>query len=89
MIIIYYVYILECADKSLYCGYTDDVIERVKTHNSGKGAKYTKSRLPVRVVYTEVFKTKSEALKREAAIKKLSRKDKLLLIDADAQGGFK
>lgn len=77
---IYYTYILECSDTTLYCGYTNDVEKRVKTHNDGKGAKYTKSRLPVRVVYTESFAEKSDALKREMQIKKLPRKKKLELI---------
>lgn len=81
MVSIYYTYILECADGSLYCGYTNDVEARVKVHNSGMGAKYTKPRLPVKVVYSEEFETKSEALKREAAIKKLTRKKKLKLIN--------
>lgn len=75
-----YTYILECSDKSLYCGWTDDIEKRVKTHNEGKGAKYTKARLPVKLVYFEEFYTKSEAMKREAAIKKMNRKDKLKLI---------
>ena len=75
-----YIYILECSDKSLYCGWTDDIEKRVKTHNEGKGAKYTKARLPVKLVYFEDFSTKSEAMKREVAIKKMNRKDKLKLI---------
>ena len=75
-----YTYILECNDKSLYCGWTDDIEKRVKIHNEGKGAKYTKARLPVKLVYFEEFYTKSEAMKREAAIKKMNRKDKLKLI---------
>lgn len=77
----YYVYLLKCSDESLYCGYTDDLVKRVKTHNMGKGAKYTKSRLPVSVVYSEEFSTKSEAMKREAQIKKLPRNKKLQLIN--------
>lgn len=75
-----YTYILECSDKSLYCGWTDDIEKRVKTHNEGKGAKYTKARLPVKLVYFEEFSTKSEAMKREVAIKKMNRKYKLKLI---------
>lgn len=81
MVGIYYTYILECSDSSLYCGYTNDVAKRVKTHNEGRGAKYTKSRLPVRVVYVEEFMTKSDAMKREAEIKKLTREKKLRLIN--------
>lgn len=76
----YYVYLLKCVDNSLYCGYTDDVDKRIKVHNSGKGAKYTRSRLPVTLVYHETFETKSEAMHREAEIKKLSRVEKLNLI---------
>jgi len=82
----YYVYIVECADDTLYCGYTTDVTERVKTHN-GKtkkvAAKYTKARRPVQLVYQESFATRSEAMKREAAIKQLTRPQKQQLI-ADA-----
>ena len=76
----YFVYILVCEDDTLYCGYTNDLEARLIAHNSGKGAKYTKSRLPVRMVYHESFETKSDALKREAAIKKMSRNEKLHLI---------
>ncbi|MCR4991367.1 MAG: GIY-YIG nuclease family protein [Lachnospiraceae bacterium] len=77
----YFVYILECADGSLYTGYTTNIEERVKTHNSGKGAKYTKGRLPVKLVYSEQFADKSSALSREWHIKhKMTRKDKLELI---------
>jgi len=79
----YYVYILRCADDTLYTGWTTDVTKRVKTHNSGKGAKYTRARLPVELVYTEEFDDKIEAQKREYAIKQLTRaeKDGLLLLD--------
>ena len=76
----YFVYILVCEDDSLYCGYTNDLAARLDAHNSGKGAKYTKSRLPVQMVYHESFETKSEALKREAAIKKMARHEKMHLI---------
>jgi len=76
----YYVYLLRCADNTLYCGYTTDVQKRLATHNSGKGAKYTKHRLPVEVVYVEEHTTKSEALKREWAVKHLSREQKQQLI---------
>lgn len=74
------VYILRCADGSLYTGYSNDVERRLRVHNSGQGAKYTKSRLPVEMVYREENLTKSEALKREHAIKKLSHKQKEELI---------
>ncbi|MEG2002586.1 MAG: GIY-YIG nuclease family protein [Clostridia bacterium] len=75
-----YVYLLKCVDDTLYCGYTNNLQSRLKTHNSGKGAKYTKSRLPVQIVYSETFDSKSAALKRECEIKKLSRIEKLKLI---------
>ena len=76
----YYAYILECADGTYYCGYTNDIKAREKTHNDGAGAKYTRGRLPVKMVYYECFETKSEALKRECALKKLTRKQKSELI---------
>jgi len=75
-----FIYIVECKDKSLYTGWTTDVEARVKAHNEGKGAKYTKTRRPVKLVYTEEFATKQEATKREFAIKKLTREKKLKLI---------
>ena len=78
----HYVYILRCYDGSLYTGWTTDLKQRVKAHNEGKGAKYTRSRRPVELVYHEEFETKSEALKREAAIKRLSREEKLTLINS-------
>ncbi len=77
----HYVYLVRCRDESLYCGYTTDVEKRVQTHNRGEGAKYTKSRLPVTLVYYEELLSKSEALKREYAIKQLTRKQKLALIE--------
>lgn len=76
----YYCYLVECCDKTLYCGYTNDIDKRVKTHNMGKGAKYTQKRLPVKLVYSEQFDSKSEAMRREYAIKQLSRSEKLKLI---------
>ena len=77
----YYLYILKCADKTLYSGITVDVARRVKEHNSSKlGAKYTKSRRPVKLVYSKKFKNRSTALKAEYKIKLLSRKEKLKLI---------
>ena len=75
-----YTYILKCADNTLYCGWTNDLEKRLKAHNSGKGAKYTRSRLPVTLVYYEKFETSTEAQKREYQIKKLTRKQKLILI---------
>lgn len=75
-----YTYLLQCADGTLYCGWTNHLEKRVEAHNAGKGAKYTKSRRPVILVYYEEYETKSEALRREAAIKKLSRQEKLRMI---------
>lgn len=77
----YYAYMLRCADGTLYSGYTTDPIRRTALHNSGKGAKYTRSRLPVELVFVECYATKSEALKREAALKRLSREKKIELIE--------
>ena len=76
----YWVYIVRCADGSLYTGMAADVDKRIATHNAGAGAKYTRGRLPVEEVYREECPTRSDALKREAAIKKLSRKSKLNVI---------
>ena len=75
-----YMYLLECADQTIYCGWTNDLDKRVKAHNEGKGAKYTKSRRPVSLVYWEVFSSKQEAMRREAAIKRLNRREKAELI---------
>lgn len=77
----HWIYILRCCDDSLYTGYTTDPIRRFHVHQQGKGAKYTRSRLPVEMVYQEKLPNKSCALQREAAIKKLSREEKLKLID--------
>ena len=78
----YYIYILECSDKTLYTGYTNDLEKRVKAHNEGNGAKYTKSRLPVKLVYSEAFDDKKEAMSREWYIKhKLTREEKINLIN--------
>lgn len=75
-----YVYILRCADGSLYTGWTNDLEKRVKTHNAGKGAKYTKTRLPVELVYYEEYEEKGEALSREFSIKNSkTAKEKLIL----------
>ena len=71
---------VECCDGSLYTGWTTDVEKRIEAHNSGKGAKYTRGRRPVKLVYTEEFPTKEEALSREAAIKKLTPGKKRQLI---------
>lgn len=71
-----YTYLLECSDGTFYCGWTNDLEKRVKAHNSGRGAKYTKSRRPVRLVWYETFETKEEAMSREAKVKQLSRNQK-------------
>ncbi|MEA4966329.1 MAG: GIY-YIG nuclease family protein, partial [Oscillospiraceae bacterium] len=76
----HYAYMLRCADGTIYSGYTTDPTRRAAVHNSGRGAKYTRSRLPVELVFSECFPTKSEALKREAALKKLAHAEKLSLI---------
>lgn len=76
----YYVYVVECKDGSLYTGWTMDIETRLAKHNQGKGAKYTRSRYPVVLKYSEVLESKSEAMCREWAIKKLSREEKTKLI---------
>ncbi len=76
----FYVYILKCGDGSFYCGYTNDVEKRFEKHKSGSGAKYTRSRLPLEIVYIEEFETKSDALKRECEIKKMKRHKKEELV---------
>ncbi len=73
------VYLLLCADGTLYTGVTNDVTKRLEAHNQGRGAKYTKGRGPVTIVYQEGVLTRGEALKREAQIKKLTKKEKLAL----------
>ncbi|MDD2978619.1 MAG: GIY-YIG nuclease family protein [Hespellia sp.] len=78
-----YTYMIKCSDGSLYTGWTNNLEKRIDAHNSGNGAKYTKARLPVTLVYYEKFATKEEAMKREYAIKHLSRAQKLKLIKAD------
>ncbi|HIU76640.1 MAG TPA: GIY-YIG nuclease family protein [Candidatus Pelethocola excrementipullorum] len=75
-----YTYILRCQDNSLYTGWTNDMDKRLKAHNEGKGAKYTKARRPVTLVYYETFHTKEEAMRREWEIKHLNRQGKLKLI---------
>ena len=75
-----YTYILHCADDTLYTGWTNDLEKRLKAHNEGKGAKYTKTRTPVELVYFEEFQTKKEAMSREWHIKQMSRNEKIELI---------
>ena len=86
-----YTYLLECSDHSFYCGWTNDLDKRVMAHNSGNGAKYTKSRRPVALVYYETYETKEAAMKREAAIKRMSRREKERLISGgpEPDGGLK
>jgi len=79
----YYTYFLRCRDGSLYAGYTDDPEKRLLCHNAGKGAKYTKSRLPVSLVYVEKFATKHEAMSREAALKRLKKAEKERLVQKE------
>jgi putative endonuclease len=74
------VYIVECADQTLYTGWTNDIEQRLKLHNAGRGAKYTCSRTPVRLVYTEEQPDRSAALRRELQIKRMRRAQKLQLI---------
>ena len=76
----WYVYILRCRDNTLYTGITDDLNRRLEAHNAGKGAKYTRGRGPVKLCYSEEQESYSAALKREYAIKQLSRADKLALM---------
>lgn len=77
-----YTYLLRCADNTLYCGWTNDLEKRLATHNAGLGAKYTKSRLPVTLVYYEEYDTKEEAMRREFCIKRLTRAEKMKLIES-------
>ena len=72
----WHVYLLRCSDNSLYCGISNNVKRRLKAHQAGKGAKYTRGRLPVKLVYVSGVCSKSEALKNEIRIKKLSKKEK-------------
>lgn len=76
-----YTYIVECRDGSFYTGWTTDLERRIKVHNQGKGAKYTRARLPVTLKYYESFQTKEEAMRREYEIKHLSRREKQKLIE--------
>lgn len=77
----YFTYILLTEQNTLYCGYTDDVEKRFQAHLEGKGAKYTRSHKPIKIVYQKEFETKSDAMKEEKRIKKLSRFEKLKLIN--------
>ena len=76
----YYTYMVRCSDGSYYTGYTTDLGKRVASHNAGSGAKYTKSRRPVQLIYSETYETKHDAMSREAKIKQLSHREKEQLI---------
>lgn len=78
---LHFMYVLKCSDDTLYTGYTNNLENRLRTHNEGKGAKYTRARLPVAYVYTELFESKSEALSAEYHFKKKTRKQKLIYIE--------
>lgn len=80
---LHWVYIVRCKDGTLYTGYTNNLEERLRLHNLGKGAKYTRGRGPVDVVYYEKFLDKGEALRREGIIKKLNRQAKLQLVNQE------
>ena len=76
----WFVYIILCEDKSLYTGISNNLIKRFKDHKEGRGGKYTRSHKPIKILYSEKKKSKSGALKREIEIKKMQKKDKLILI---------
>lgn len=76
-------YMLRCADGSLYTGWTNDLEKRLAAHNGGRGSRYTRSRLPVELVYYEALETKQQAMSRECQIKKLRREEKLKLMDGE------
>lgn len=80
-----YTYLLQCADGTLYCGWTNDLDRRLAAHNAGTAAKYTRTRRPVTLVYYERFATKQEAMSREFHIKRLRRREKLQLIKGSNQ----
>ena len=82
----HYTYMVKCGDGTLYTGYTTDVVRRTKEHNRGKGAKYTRSRLPVELVYYEVHESKTDAMSREYHLKQLTRVEKLRLIEEFHRG---
>lgn len=75
-------YVLECKDGSYYAGYTNDLVKRVKVHNEGKGAKYTRAKRPVTCIYSELYETKQEAMQAEYAFKQLTRKQKIKYMGA-------
>ena len=81
-----FMYVVECCDKTWYTGYTTDIVRRIKTHNAKKGAKYTRIRVPVKLIYFEEFETKSEAIRAESLFKKLTRskKEEYILLNLNA-----
>ena len=81
-----YVYLLRCRDGSFYCGWTNDLTSRIAAHNSGNGAKYTRSRLPVELVYWEEYDSRHEAMSREWHIKRMSREEKAQLAAQSGKG---
>lgn len=84
----HFLYVVECADGTLYTGYAADVERRISAHNAGRGAKYTRSRLPVSLMHCEEFETKRDAMSAEFRFKRLSRKEKLARIErARVMGG--
>lgn len=85
----YFVYIVQCKDETFYTGYTVDLSRRIDAHNSSRGAKYTRGRTPVKLVYSEEFRSINEALKRERNIKSMTRKQKIEIINSNKlNGGF-
>ncbi len=82
-----YTYILECRDGSFYTGWTNNLKKRLRSHNEGRGSKYTKARRPVRLVYYESYGTKQEAMRREYQIKRMTRRQKEKLLAAEASSG--
>lgn len=80
----HYFYVLRCKDDSLYAGYTNNLEKRIKLHNEGKGAKYTRGRGPVELIYHETFPTKTEALQAEYRFKQLEKKAKVKYIEKEA-----
>ncbi|HWJ79278.1 MAG TPA: GIY-YIG nuclease family protein [Niallia sp.] len=84
----HYFYVLRCRDGSFYAGYTNDLLKRLKTHNEGKGAKYTRARLPVYLIYHKEFATKKEAMQAEYAFKQLTRKRKELYLEREVYEAY-
>lgn len=83
-----YTYILRCADGTFYTGWTNDLEKRLKSHNAGTASKYTRARCPVELVHFEEFDTKQEAMRREAAIKRLTKAQKLEIIEKKEDSNF-